>query len=294
MSNQVTKLRRRYLELLKAALSDKLYRPPPESEIGPDELARAESILSKVRAQYLDALDTLEMPRDRRLLLEFLCQADAKTMATFLRENSPRAHTLVSGKALDNVQECVTKALEEKVQGDLMECGSWRGGVPILMRAVLDAYNDRHRQVWLADSFQGLPAPDPQVDVVDAAVSEYLQAIGGFAVTQKEVKDNFMRYGLLDKRVRFLPGWFEETLPKAPLTKLAVLRLDGDFYASTRTALEHLYPKLSPGGFLIIDDYSPMFGALRAVDEYRNQHGIRARLTKVDDQVHYWRKPYSR
>ncbi len=291
MSNQVTKLRRRYLELLKASLSDKLYKPFEQGDLTAGEIARAETLLDEVKTNYLQELENADLAEGRRLLLQFLCQADGKTMATFLRENSPRAHTLLGRDALDNVQECVVKALDERVKGDMMECGVWHGGVPILMRAVLDAYADRHRQVWVADSFEGLPHPDPGKDLVDAAINRYLQAIGGFSVSEKEVKENFRRYGLLDKRVRFLKGWWADTLPTAPIKSLAVLRLDGDFYESTRTALETLYPKLSPGGFLIIDDYSPMFGALRAVDEFREQHGIRARLTKVDEQVHYWRKP---
>lgn len=291
MSNQVTKLRRRYLELLKAALRDQLYKPFGETDLTPGEIARAEELLAQVKQDYLSELDKSDLPETRRHLLTFLCQADGKTMATFLRENSPRAQTLLGRDALDNVQKCVVEALEKRVQGDMMECGVWHGGVPILMRAVLEAYGDRHRQVWVADSFQGLPHPDPGKDLVDAAIDRYLQAIGGFSVNKKEVQENFKRYGLLDKRVRFLEGWWHETLPKAPIGRLAVLRLDGDYYESTRTALEHLYPRLSPGGFLIVDDYSPMFGALRAVDEYREQHGIRAKLEKVDDQVHFWRKP---
>lgn len=290
MSNQVTKLRRRYLELLRQALSDRLYRPEPQTELSPAEIGRAQEILTRVRERYLGELENPELPLQRRQLLEFLCQADATTMATWLRENSPRAHTLASPKALSNVQELAVRAVEEKVQGDFMEVGAWRGGASILMRAVLDALGDRHRQVWVADSFQGFPPPDPQVDVVDAVIAEYLQAIGGFTATLKEVQDNFRRYGLLDKRVRFVNGWFRESLPKAPLGKLSLVRLDGDFYESTRCALENLYDKLSPGGFLIVDDYAPLFGALRAIDEFRSARGIREKLVQVDDQVHYWRK----
>lgn len=290
MSNQVTKLRRRYLELLRQALADRLYRPEPQTELSPAELARAQEILTRVRERYLGQLDNPDLPLQRRQLLEFLCQADATTMATFLRENSPRAHTLASAKALSNLQELAVRAVEEKVQGDFLEVGAWRGGAAILLRAVLEALGDRHRQVWLADSFQGFPAPDPQVDVVDAVVAEYLQAIGGFTASLEEVRDNFKRYGLLDKRVRFLNGWFQQTLPEAPLGKLALVRFDGDFYEATRCALESLYDRISPGGFLIVDDYSPLFGALRAVDEFRAARGIRAKLVKVDDQVHYWRK----
>ncbi len=232
------------------------------------------------------------IPQEQRSLLERLSTTDNETMARFLRDNTPRAHTLVSRAALDNVEDCVATALAQGVTGDLMECGVWQGGVTILMRALLEAYADPDRQVWVADSFQGLPRPDPSVDVLDAALHTFLHAVGGLAVSLEAVQENFRRYDLLDERVRFLPGWFADTLPGAPIERLAVLRLDGDWYESTRTALECLYPRVSPGGFVIIDDYAELFGAQRAVDEYRKSHAIASPLIQVNDQVHYWRKPY--
>lgn len=281
-------VRRRYLELLKSALGDRLYPRAEDAEVTLAELSRAEGLSAQVR----QLLSLPAIPQEQRSLLERLSTTDNETMARFLRDNTPRAHTLVSRAALDNVEDCVATALAQGVTGDLMECGVWQGGVTILMRALLEAYADPDRQVWVADSFQGLPRPDPSVDVLDAALHTFLHAVGGLAVSLEAVQENFRRYDLLDERVRFLPGWFADTLPGAPIERLAVLRLDGDWYESTRTALECLYPRVSPGGFVIIDDYAELFGAQRAVDEYRKSHAIASPLIQVNDQVHYWRKPY--
>jgi len=103
------------------------------------------------------------------------------------------------------------------------------------------------------------------------------------------VERNFAKYGLLDDRVIFLQGWFRDTLPTAPIGKLAILRLDGDMYGSTMDALENLYPKLSPGGFCIIDDF--FLGPCRlAVEEYRLAHGIDEEIRIIDSCSAYWRK----
>ena len=109
------------------------------------------------------------------------------------------------------------------------------------------------------------------------------------AVTQEQVKANFERYGLLDDQVRFIPGWFKDTLHKAPIEQISVLRLDGDLYESTIQALEPLYPKLSPGGYCIIDDYNLEY-CRKAVADYRSQHGITAEIIDIDGYGAYWRK----
>jgi O-methyltransferase len=109
------------------------------------------------------------------------------------------------------------------------------------------------------------------------------------AVGVDEVRSNFARYGLLDDQVRFLEGWFADTLPSAPIERLAVLRLDGDMYASTMDALEPLYPKVSPGGFVIVDDYA-LPGCRRAVDEYRARDGIDEPIVDIDGMGVFWRR----
>jgi O-methyltransferase len=111
------------------------------------------------------------------------------------------------------------------------------------------------------------------------------------AVSLDHVKSNFSRYGLLDERVHFLHGWFKDTLPNAPIERLALIRLDGDMYSSTMDSLLNLYPKLSVGGYVIIDDYGGIEACRKAVDEFRANRRIEAPITKIDRLGVYWKKP---
>jgi O-methyltransferase len=200
------------------------------------------------------------------------------------------AETMLSQARLDNIQDCVTQVIEDGIPGDLIETGVWRGGATILMRAVLAAYGDETRKVWVADSFQGLPPPDPERYPEDAGDTHWQW--DQLAVSVDQVRANFERYGLLDERVEFLPGWFRDTLPEAPIDRLAVLRIDGDMYEGTIDPLRHLYPKLSGGGFVIVDDYGDpnLAGCKKAVDDYRAEHGITEPITPIDNMGIFWRK----
>ena len=203
-----------------------------------------------------------------------------------------RRLTMCDDVLLDNVVELARLVIDERVPGDFIETGVWRGGVTILMRAALTAFGGSGRNVWVADSFAGLPAPNPATDLRDAIWHHLMRAVGLLRSDLAIVREAFARAGLLDRRVRFLPGWFADTLPDAPIERLALMRLDGDWYDSTRDALEALYPRLSPGGFVIVDDYGLPTGCARAVDEYRGVHRIDAPLTRVSTQAVYWRKPW--
>ena len=178
--------------------------------------------------------------------------------------------------------------VEDNVEGDLIETGVWRGGACILMRGALRAYGDETRNVWVADSFQGLPKPNADKYAADAG-DEHWTHSDYLAVSLEQVQANFRRFGLLDDRVRFLKGWFSETLPTAPIEKLAILRLDGDMYESTMDAISALYPKLSVGGFVIVDDYF-LEGCKAAIHDYRDAHGIEDRMIEIDENAVYWRR----
>lgn len=199
-----------------------------------------------------------------------------------------QAHTMVGLRRLDNLQDCIERVLADGVPGDLIETGVWRGGAAILMRAVLLAWGVTDRVVWAADSFQGMPRPEPGSHPGDVALGthRYNDVIG---VSLDSVKRNFERYGLLDDQVRFLPGWFRDSLPAAPLRRLAVIRLDGDLYESTMDALVHLYPRLSAGGFVIVDDYLLQV-CREAVYEFRGRHGIVDEIHDIDGYGAYWRR----
>ncbi|ADP83694.1 TylF/MycF family methyltransferase [Frankia inefficax] len=201
------------------------------------------------------------------------------------------AHTMVGRARLDNVHACAATAITEGVPGDLVETGVWRGGTAIFMRAVLRAYGATDRLVWACDSFEGMPVSGPDSHPSDQQTRLHL-ANAVLAIPLEQVRANFDVYGLLDDQVRFLKGWFRDTLPTAPIERIAVLRLDGDLYESTMDTLDSLYPKVSPGGFVIIDDYQ-IPACREAVHDYRDAHGITAPLTRIDQWAVFWRLPGS-
>lgn len=198
------------------------------------------------------------------------------------------AETMIGAKRLENLEACILDVLRDNVPGDLIETGVWRGGSVIFMRAVLKTFGVEDRVVWAADSFQGLPKPDASRNPADAGDQHWTFA--PLAVSLEEVKANFARYGLLDDQVRFLVGWFKDTLPSAPIERLAVARLDGDMYESTMDALTALYPRLAVGGYLIVDDYGWVPACRQAVDEYRATHGITDELRMIDYSGAFWRR----
>jgi O-methyltransferase len=200
-----------------------------------------------------------------------------------------RAESMIGLRRMTNIQECIARIVADGVPGDLIETGVWRGGACIFMKANLNAWGDTTRKVWLADSFEGLPPPDAARYPADAG--DRLHEQTGLAVGADQVRHNFERYGLLDDRVEFLVGWFKDTLPTAPVQQLALMRLDGDMYESTIQAIEPLYPKLSPGGFCIIDDFgSHASQAGQAIHDYRARHGITDDIVQIDEFGAYWRK----
>ncbi|HEY2703997.1 MAG TPA: TylF/MycF family methyltransferase [Candidatus Dormibacteraeota bacterium] len=198
------------------------------------------------------------------------------------------AVSMIGLRRMDNLEHLIRDVLRRGVPGDLIETGVWRGGATILMRAVLKAHGDTERSVWVADSFQGLPRPDAETYPVDAGDPHH--TFDNLVVSLEEVRRNFERYGLLDEQVRFLPGWFRDTLPEAPISKLAVLRLDGDMYESTMVALRALYPRVSPGGWVIVDDYA-LKGCRAAVHDFLDEIGMHpADLQTVDWTGVYWQR----
>jgi hypothetical protein len=246
-----------------------------------------------VKSAYLDLL--------KRVLTDTVLQPEPQRGQPGFRESfalhyfeNPRALTCVPLQRLDNVEECVRRAVEDGVPGDLMEAGVWRGGVTIFMRAVLQELGVNDRTVWVADSFEGLPQPDHNRFPKEALAYESpaMRKLRFLAAPLLQVRGAFQCFDLLDDRVRFIPGWFRETLPSAPIEHLAVLRLDADFYESTRDVLVSLYDRVAPGGFVIIDDYGEddWTYCRRAVDEFRASLGIREPLEPVDPYCWMWRK----
>jgi O-methyltransferase len=263
----------------------------------------------EARGRYLDLLEkallhTLYLPPDQIEMPEFSRSAFAATMKID-PEAEPSgppnpihtraqgrdwplyAHSMIGVRRLRNLRRCVQQVLADRVPGDLIEAGTWRGGAAILMRGVLAANGTRDRCVWAADSFSGVPKPNPQRYPADAADLNYTAP--ELAVSRQEVEDNFRRYDLLDEQVRFLEGLFAETLPTVSDRTWAVVRLDGDLYESTMDGLTNLYPGLSIGGFMIIDDYG-WDNCRQAVEDYREEHAIEEPIERIDWVGAYWRR----
>ncbi len=222
-----------------------------------------------------------------------LIPSGSETFDLELRENGldwpSQAFTMIGVKRLNNLRILTESIIEDKVPGDLIETGVWRGGACILMRAVLYAHNITDRTVWVADSFAGLPPANAEQYPEDAG-SEF-HKYEELAVSLEEVKENFRFFDLLDEQTKFLKGWFKDTLPTANIGKLALLRLDGDMYESTMDALNALYPKLSPNGYIIIDDYHVVPECKAAVSDYCRTRGIEPKIVEIDGVGVYWRKP---
>lgn len=282
-----------YVELLKDVLNASLYdesawvrverRPTLERQRRKERswLARKRSQLGAYITQSARMIVIDELSRRNLAVVEKV--PFDKQRREIGRDWPLFGYTMIGRKRLDNLQACVEDILRNDIPGDLIETGVWRGGATIFMRALLKAAGDTKRNVWLADSFAGMPVPQDSGDGWDLSHVEQL------SVSLEQVKNNFERFGLLDEQVRFLKGWFSDTLPSAPIERLALLRLDGDLYSSTTDALEALYPKVSKGGFVICDDYGSWPSCKRAVDDFLLRHDLDVKLQWIDEDATFWR-----
>lgn len=265
-----------YLALLKGTLTRLLFDEAP-SRVYPREGWR-HRVYSALDRHVLSprGWQIVKHDRSRRHLREdgFDHPADAETM--------------VGLKRLDNLQHCIEQVVADGVPGDVLEAGVWRGGASIFMEAVLVAHGATDRTLWVCDSFAGLPPPNPEQYPADAGDTFHTEQF--LAVSQEEVRRNFERYGLLRDNVRFVEGLFQDTFPVLDVDRLAVLRADGDMYESTVAILDNLYDKVSPGGFVIIDDYGAIDACRQATDDFRARRGIDDPMVQIDWTGWYWRR----
>jgi len=270
-----------YIELLEAVLLNETNLEPEAAFLEARDAARGtvaldERDLSDIPAGLGDLLAHLKQHRTEGRILD----GDLS--------NVPQGYTMIGRKRMDNLRDCVEQTLQQAVPGDFVECGVWNGGGCILMRGILRARGVTNRKVWVVDSFCGLPAAGPHDEGLDLSRDRFPQ----LAISVERVKAHFDLFGLLDGQVEFLPGWFSDTLPRAPIERIAVLRLDGDLYSSTMEALTNLYDKVSPGGFIIIDDYGALPQCARAVEEFRAARGVTAPIDPIDATGVFWRKGF--
>lgn len=190
--------------------------------------------------------------------------------------------TLLTAAQLDLVERSVLEVERRDVPGDLLEAGVWRGGVIVLMRALLSAHDIADRKVVAADSFAGIPRNTRATgDPVDAWPDRWV-------ASRAEVEGILERFGLLDERIQFLEGYFEDSFRTLTGERYALIRLDSDSYDSVETSLEYLYPRVSRGGIVIIDDWH-LPGCRLAVETYRAQLGIVDPIEEVEGNA-WWTK----
>jgi len=285
-------LSKRYLDLVKSALVNELYL-----EL---EAQLLMSVLCSAQGLVLDLPEFWAVRKDQGLLnqlrtakqdgetilLDTQGQMERPRVDGNLRNYSEFSYTLVGHKRLDNLQRCIEDVLDNNVPGDFLEAGVWRGGCCIMMRAVLAAHDCLDRSVWVADSFAGLPPSERPADQSYAMDASLLPVL---AVPVEDVKQNFERFGLLDDQVKFLPGWFNQSLPGSETGPLALLRIDCDLYASTMDVLDALYSRVPAGGWVIIDDYGILPPCKQAVDEFRSKHGITVPMQPIDNHAVCWK-----
>ena len=266
-----TEIGQRYLDLLKRTLTrslgdDSFSSVPPNNR----------TALKRLRFTCYAALNRVLKP---------LNLAVAQT-------NRATGETMMGLGALNNLHACLDDIIADGIPGDVMEAGVWRGGGCIFIRAHLLVHGAINRKVWVADSFEGLPKPSGRFE---ADANDNLWQSEYLAVSEEAVRNNFRKYDLLDDQVVFLKGFFSDTMPTAPIERLALLRLDGDMYESTYVVLKHLYDRLSLGGYVIIDDYGMVDGCDKAIHDFRREHNIAEEL-KIIGSVSgkplgaYWRK----
>lgn len=270
---------RLYLDLLKASLLDELFL---DHEMQVHYLFDCLEGRAQFDARVFSNV-TLRMKADYDALAA--ARAEGRPFRSFIPE---LAHTMIGRRRLDHLERCLETIERDGVPGDLLEAGVWRGGACIFMRGFLEAHAVPDRVVWAADSFAGLPVPSLEEDAGHDYSATQFPAL---AVPLEAVRATFARYGLLDARVRFLEGWFKDTLPNAPVERLALLRVDGDLYESTRDVLTALYDRVSPGGFVVLDDYFAFNPCRHATDDFRAERDIQVPFERIDWSGVCWRKP---
>jgi O-methyltransferase len=197
--------------------------------------------------------------------------------------------TMTSPERVAALCQAVRHICKHQIAGDIVECGVWRGGSMMAACLALLHHGDRNRDVHLLDTFEGMTPPSE----FDIEASTHVSASELVKLNEKttnlwaissfdEVKQNIGAIGYPADRIHFIKGKVEDTVPAYAPETIAILRLDTDWYESTLHELRHLFPRLVPGGFLIVDDYGHWDGARRAVDEFIGSTKSRLFLTRID------------
>ena len=198
--------------------------------------------------------------------------------------------TMTSPERILALINAVEYLATHQIEGDFVECGVWKGGSMVATANTLIARNDIQRRLWLYDTFEGMSNPtEEDVDFMGQTADRLLgeqdrlqsDSIWCFSPLE-QVKSAMQSTGYPEDLLSFVPGKVEDTLLHTKPDKIAMLRLDTDWYESTRCELEQLFPRMVDGAVLIVDDYGHWEGCRRAVDEYFQKHGVRILLNRID------------
>lgn len=203
-----------------------------------------------------------------------------------------RPYTMTSAERLYSLYNAVRYVLDKNIEGDFVECGVWKGGSAMMMASLLAKAGVTNRKIFLYDTYEGMSEPtEADVDSTGEAAAQLLQrqakedAASVWCYSPfEEVKANLQKTGFPEQNIVMVQGKVEDTIPgNIPAQKIALLRLDTDWYESTRHELIHLYPLLSTNGVLIIDDYGYWQGCRKAVDEYIRENKLAVLLNRIDE-----------
>ncbi|MES2025542.1 MAG: TylF/MycF/NovP-related O-methyltransferase [Pseudomonadota bacterium] len=201
-----------------------------------------------------------------------------------------RPYTMTSPERIVSLCEAVKYIQDKNIDGDVVECGVWKGGSMMAVADTLLRMGDTNRDLYLFDTFEGMPPPtDSDVDIAGTSAENLLNSSNKDAdesvwcrATLDVVKNALGSIGYPGEKIHYIKGLVEDTIPQFVPSKIALLRLDTDWYESTKHEMEHLFPLLSKGGVLIIDDYGHWQGARKAVDEYLEKNDVTILLNRID------------
>ncbi|MBS1735998.1 MAG: class I SAM-dependent methyltransferase [Bacteroidetes bacterium] len=202
-----------------------------------------------------------------------------------------KEYTMTSDERLVALSRAIEYIIKNNLEGDIVECGVWRGGSMMLAAKRLIALKNISKKIFLFDTFDGMPPPEAHDtsainNIAASTLLENSDKDEGNNVwcysALDEVKKNISTTGYPGEQVFYFKGKVEDTLPEKSINKISLLRLDTDWYESTKHELEHLFDRVAEGGIIIIDDYGHWTGAKKAVDEFIEKRKLKIFLNRID------------
>jgi len=245
-------------------------------------------MLKKIFHSVIGKLGFALVKPDKRLVIDGLpADFDHNTLDTYKKV---KPYTMTTPERIASLCNAVNHLVKNNIQGDFVECGVWRGGSTMAAIDTLIKNGDTSREIYLYDTFEGMSEPTEHDKVFTGTAADELMSS-----SDREDATSVWCYSALDEvqknvgtlkypaaKVHYVKGKVEDSIPQTLPGKIALLRLDTDWYESTAHELKHLYPLLVPGGVIIIDDYGHWEGARKAVDEYIEAEKLPLLLNRID------------